>query len=411
MTITLHPGPRAPGRRRVALYSHDTQGLGHVRRNIGLAAALVDAQPATDVLLITGAPEATSLPLPPTTDVLTLPTLRKDASGRYTARALDASLDQVLRMRSSIICAAVTSFAPDLFIVDKVARGVDGELDATLAALRATRRCKVVLGLREILDEPDVARREWDSARTTAVLREHYDGVWVYGDPQVGDPSLDLGLAPDVASMVHHTGYLASGRGVGTTARIRSAPRVRPPTQPYVLCLVRGGQDGFALAHAFVQSLMPAGHRGVVLTGPYMRREARAVLRRDAAANPARVGIEEFVPNADAFIASAAAVVSMAGYNSTCELLQEGRPTVLVPRVRPRTEQLLRARRLAALGWVDVLHPDDLGPEPMGRWLDGAVNAPVRRGAALDLDGLARVPVLADALIDSSEVARVDIAV
>lgn len=63
--------------RRVAFYSHDTQGLGHIRRNIALAAALVAAEPDTDVLLLTGNPEAATLPLPPNTDIATLPTIRK----------------------------------------------------------------------------------------------------------------------------------------------------------------------------------------------------------------------------------------------------------------------------------------------------------------------------------------------
>ena len=68
-------------RRRIAFYSHDTQGLGHIRRNIALAASLVAAEPCTDVLILTGAPQATALPLPPHTEIVTVPTVAKDADG------------------------------------------------------------------------------------------------------------------------------------------------------------------------------------------------------------------------------------------------------------------------------------------------------------------------------------------
>ncbi len=400
MTLSCLPAPpavRAGHARRVALYSHDTQGLGHVRRNIALASALVDAEPHTDVLLLTGAPEATTLPLPPRTDVITLPTLRKDASGRYAARTLGAPLDELLALRSTMLTATLTGFAPDLLVVDKVARGVDGELDDALLRLRhsATR---VVLGLREVLDTPEVVRREWQAGRTTEAVRELYDAVWVYGDRDVYDLVSDCRLPVDVVAKTSYTGYLGHGRGVGARLRSRPVPRVAPPAGPYVLCLVGGGQDGLELADAFARAPLPHGHEGVVLTGPYLRREAREALRRAAAAAPG-MSIVDFVPDAERFVAGAAAVVSMAGYNSVCELLAAGKRTLLVPRTTPRAEQLVRARSLARRGLVDVLDPELADPRRLAAWTAQAVLAGPPRGQPVDLGGLARVPLLADALL------------
>ena len=386
--------------RRVALYSHDTQGLGHVRRNIALAAALVAADPRTDVLLLTGAPEATTLPLPPRTDVITLPTLRKDANGAYAARTLGTSLSELLELRSQILAATLTAFAPDLFIVDKVARGVDGELDRALAALRHTRT-SVVLGLREVLDAPQVVRREWEQAGTTDAVRDLYDAVWVYGDPTVYDVVAECALPPQVALKVSYTGYLGRGRGRGAVTRTRPVPKQALPTGPYVLCLVGGGQDGFELADAFTRAPLPAGHTGVVLTGPYMRTQIRDDLRH-AAEQQSGMTVLEFVPDAERFIAGAAAVVSMAGYNSVCELLAAETPTLLVPRTTPRVEQLLRARSLERRGLVDVLEPDQADPQAIARWTARAVQPGQARGQAVDLDGLARVPRLAQALLSSA---------
>ena len=112
-------------------YSHDTVGLGHIRRNIALAAALVRANFLTDVLLLTGNPEAAALRRPANTDIITLPTVAKDSSGDYCSRSLRLALNHVLDMRAAVIQAAVLSFRPDLLVVDKVPLGVGQELRAT----------------------------------------------------------------------------------------------------------------------------------------------------------------------------------------------------------------------------------------------------------------------------------------
>ncbi len=396
MTLTRLPvSTRRP--RRIALYSHDTQGLGHVRRNITLAAAMVADEPDTDVLLLTGAPEATTLPLPPRTDVITLPALRKDRHGAYAGRSLRAPLPQLLELRSQMLRATLLGFAPDLLVVDKVPRGVDGELDDALAALRPTST-RVVLGLREVLDDPEVARREWAAARSTEAVRDLYDAVWVYGDASAYDLVVECGLPAAVAEKVDWTGYLGEGRGLGTRTRTRPQPRLRPPDGPYVLCLVGGGQDGLELADAFARAALPAGHVGVVLSGPYMRPAAREALRRAAAGNPGMT-VHEFVPDADRWVQDAAAVVSMAGYNSVCELLAARRRTLLVPRTTPRVEQLLRARSLERRGLVDVLDPELADPVRIGGWLAGAVLAGSPAGIPVDLGGLRRVPRLAASLL------------
>ncbi|WP_157937001.1 glycosyltransferase family protein [Geodermatophilus chilensis] len=268
--------------RRIALYSHDTQGLGHTRRNATLAAALVAAHPDTDVLLLTGNPEAAVLPLPPRTDVVTLPTLRKDADGRYAPRTLAGPLEQVLDVRSRVLEAVLGSFAPDLLVADKVAADVRGELLPALDTLREQGGTRVVLGLREVLDRPAAAVAEWDRAATTEVLGDYYDQVWVYGDPAVYDPVEEYGLPAEVAAMVVHTGYLGHGRREGLSTRSRPAAQVRPPAEPYVLCTVGGGQDGAELARAFAAAPLPAGCSGVLLTGPFMSASVRDALRATA---------------------------------------------------------------------------------------------------------------------------------
>jgi predicted glycosyltransferase len=386
--------------RRVAFYSHDTVGLGHTRRNLGLAAALVEAWPDIDVLIITGNPEATTLGLPPHTDVVTLPTISKDAAGEYQSRALNSPLSLVIEMRRRVIDGALTAFEPDLLVVDKVPLGVGGELLPALRTLSAAGGTKIVLGLREILDDPVSTVREWEAMGTTSAIAQFYDQVWVYGDQAVYDPVVEYGLPPVVANKTVYTGYLSHGR---IAAKEQGGPAAASgPESPYILCLVGGGQDGYQLADSFARTQMPAGHRGIILTGPFMNADSRLRLRQAAAANPA-LTVHDFLPDAAALVDRAAAVVSMAGYNSACEILATATPALFVPRTTPRTEQQIRARRLTDHGLADMIDVDQLTSPWLARWLAAAVqhcdHGSTRAKTTINLAGLDAVPALAATLV------------
>lgn len=385
--------PPITGRRRVALYSHDTMGLGHLRRNLALAAALAAAPAAVDVLLISGSREATAFSVPPGVDWVTLPALAK-RNGRYCARTLAASLPDMIDLRSSILTAALVAFDPDVLIVDKVPRGVCGELEPALCQLKRAGRTRLVLGLRDILDDPSSAVTDWQGSRTTEAIIDWYDEVWVYGDRSVFDPLREYALPPAVVKRTTFTGYLAHGRQHEGAAGVADGT----PPPPYALCVVGGGQDGWALAEAFAASPLPEGTQGVIVAGPYMDPRDRERLGHAAASRP-ELTVLDFVVDCERLIDGAAAVVSMGGYNTVCEILAAGTRALLVPRVRPRTEQLVRAERLARRDLVDVMHPNDLTSGAIGDWL---VHRPVKWRSterAVDLGGLARIPWLVHRLL------------
>src|SRR4051795_1331978 len=139
-------------RLRIALYSHDAVGLGHVRRNLAIASAL--APLGADILLLTGTPSASVLPRPAGCEVLGLPALTKDAGGRYRARHLELAADDLLRLRGRVAEAALLELDPDLLIVDKHPRGVGCERGGGRERLRPRGAPRVALGLRDVLEEP-----------------------------------------------------------------------------------------------------------------------------------------------------------------------------------------------------------------------------------------------------------------
>lgn len=377
-----------PSGHRVVLYGHDTMGLGHLRRNLALATALRGCAHRPEVLLVSGAAEAGRFPLPDGVDLLVLPGVAKDADGGYRSRRLNAPLSDVVALRSRVLAAALTTFAPDLVVVDKVARGFAGELAPVLPLLRQGG-ARLVLGLRDILDAPAAAAAEWRRLRTTEALRDHYDEAWVYGDRRVSDLAADCRVPPSVRHLLRYTGFLAEGRPGADCP-----PPPVPEGRPYALCLLGGGQDGADLARTFAATPRPPGVDGVVLGGPYLPAGDRTALDAAAAADPG-LHLVDFCPDPTAWVRDATAVVCMGGYNTVSEVLATATPALVVPRVEPRTEQLVRARRLSERGLVDDAHPADLDPALLGRWLRTATGARAARGGVA-LDGMDRVRALAD---------------
>jgi predicted glycosyltransferase len=358
-------------RTRILTYSHDGFGLGHLRRNLRIAQALVGELPSAAVLMAAGSPAAPSFPIPPHVDFLKLPSLSKVGNDHYVSARLGLDRAGVSDLRSAVLTATIKSFAPDLILVDFYPLGAQGELEAALREVRRSRPATVtVFGCRDILDSPDQVRREWHDTGQIAAVEALFDRVLIYGSREVYDPIAEYDLPDGFARRVLFTGYLFE-----PSATLPSR-RADPPT---VVCTLGGGEDGHFLARAFLAAVeylagQGIGLQAVLVTGPLMPHAAREEVVRDAA----RLGVScrEFERDIPALLATADAAVAMAGYNTVCEVLAAGTPTVLVPRVEPRTEQSIRARRLAELGLVRSMAPAEATPQVLGDALLDLIHDP-----------------------------------
>ncbi len=384
---------------RIALYSHDALGMGHMRRNSLIAQTLVESPGKAVVLLISGAKEMNAMPLAPGIDCITLPALMKDDSGDYSPKHLDIPRNDLTAIRSRSIQAALEAFQPDLFIVDKLPRGILRELDPALKSLRrAGTRC--ILGLRDILDDPVTVEREWLETRSEEAVAEYYDRVWVYGDPTVYDLINEYRMSDATAERVRFTGYLdPSARfSAGVDSASAAALESIDESARMILCQVGGGQDGEQIVSAFVDSELPDDSVGVILTGPFMPASVREKLADRASANE-RMHLVEFSSEPTYLLSRADRVIAMGGYNTVCELLAMEKRALIVPRTSPRTEQLIRAERLRDLGALSVMKPDDISPAAFSGWMKQDVASPMGIRDRIDFNGLARIPHLADELL------------
>jgi predicted glycosyltransferase len=218
----------------------------------------------------------------------------------------------------------------------------------------------------------------------------------------VFDPVREYGFSEEVASKVRYLGFLDQTRwldfdpaGTGDGGM----EGMLPAENRMALCLVGGGEDGAPLAEAFVRAEFPGDTTGVLLTGPLMPTRDRCRLRRYAE-NRSNLRVIEFLSQPIPLVKRADRVVAMGGYNTVSEVLSFEKPALIVPRIRPRTEQLVRAERLKELGVLDLLPPGHLSPAALTEWMGRDLPRPNVR-ERIDLGGLARIPGLMEEIVSA----------
>lgn len=379
---------------RIAFYSHDTMGLGHLRRCLKMAAAITDRLGTQDGLILTGSPWSGLLKPPAGFRFVSLPPVIKTGPSEYQSRDPALSLEGVIARRRAVIERELLHFAPQLLVVDNVPCGLGGEILPTLVALRRLGT-RIVLSLRDVLDEDEVIRKEWHAAGAIPALVGLYDEIWLFGDRTSASYKMIPARLQDRTVICGHLGEFkahppvrAAETGASTTGTETSVPRI--------LVTGGGGGDAAVLVETYIaalRELRPAVRTRIVL-GPEFPPE-----RVPQAADLATLGVTlaHFDPDMGRAIYEADVVVSMAGYNTVCEVLAVGRRMVLVPRVWPRREQWIRATELGSSGRAEVIHPYALNPASL--W--GAVERALAQPASVPLpqDGGQRVGQRAFALL------------
>ncbi|WP_425044581.1 glycosyltransferase family protein [Primorskyibacter sp. S87] len=390
-------GERAP---RVMLYSHDTFGLGHLRRSRALATAITRANPKISALILTGSPVAGRFTFPQRVDHVRLPGVTKRSDGSYASQTMGMGIEEVTELRAGLIRSTARQYDPDVLIVDKEPTGFRGELLPTLEMLRETGRAKLVLGLRDVLDEPEVLAAEWERKDALHATEQFYDEIWVYGLRSVYDPTSGLALSPESQSRMHWTGYL----------KRELTASDEPPGDPYILVTPGGGGDGKAMVDLVLSAyeqdpgLSP---RAILVYGPFLSGETRVEFETRVAALNGRVEAVGFESQIETLFSGAKGVVCMGGYNTFCEVLSFDKRAVIVPRTVPRLEQWIRAKRAEELGLVRMIDEwrDGLAPEAMIRAIRGLPDQPLPSQSIQDglLDGLDYVTRRVEALLSGQQ--------
>lgn len=385
---------------RILFYSHDTFGLGHIRRTRTIAMALAQANPGASILIVTGSPIVGRFDFPHGVDFVRIPGVVKLPSGDYVTHNMGLDIAETVKLRRAIIRQTARVFDPDLVIVDKEPTGFRGEMLHTLKKMRE-RGAHVVLGVRDVLDDPEALRAEWKRKKAVEAVETFYDEIWVYGLEAIYDPLQGLPLSEDMLECVRYTGYLRREPADWPT------PQFPSQRGDYVLVTPGGGGDGDALVDWTLSAYeadptltIPA----VIVFGPFMNPESRREFEKRAH-RYRTIETISFDARLERLMIDATGVIAMGGYNTFCEILSFDKPAAIAPRVTPRKEQFIRAEAAERMGLINMLPPANSGDGQR----DPAVMADAIRALTKQAPpSKAKVPGLLDGLdrvVDLAEVA------
>jgi predicted glycosyltransferase len=378
---------------RIITYSQDGLGLGHMRRTHSIVSQLLKLRPETSVLTLSDSPLGQFFTPAPNHDYLKLPSIVKDGPGKWRASNLTMPFEAVSALRQEIIYQTVMNFRPHILFVDHMPHGAMGELLPTLAALRkGGAYTQIVLGLRDILDAPQVVQTRWQVEGAYDAIEAYYDQVLVYGMRELFDLAEQYRFSPTVADRLHYCGYVTPPPQRYATAALRAKLLPRNSHAKLIVAMAGGGADAYPMMRSLLDAMPLIGQSqravAVLITGPFMPAEQRQDLQTRACGLPVR--ILTAVDDPHRYLQAADLVVAMAGYNTSVEILQSGKRALIIPRRGPSAEQRTRTRLFAARGWVDMVDPDDLSVETVA----AAVIRNLHQGPTIaapdrpDLDGV-----------------------
>ena len=386
------------GMQRLLLYSHDTYGLGHLRRNVLIAEDLLEHVPGLQVVLLSGSPVAQRFHFPRNLTLVPLPPVVKTGVDEYSARNPQLPFSLVRRARTAIMADVARRFEPDVFLVDHAPQGMKGELLPVFDALqRWSPATRIVLGLRDVVDDPAAVRRAWTEQDVARTFRDVYDRVAVYGSRDLVDVR-EYGIPGPTLERTTYCGYLCRQPAQAAQVPLEGWT----PGMRFVLGTAGGGGDGIDVLRATLAAAERHGLPSLLVSGPLMEAGERDTLEAEVSAS--RAGhLEEFIPGLEGIMAAASVVVTMGGYNSLMEAVPSGTPTIVVPRTWPRREQAIRAELFAGRGLVRVVEAGDALDDRLAVALASALDEPRRSAVPFDRLGL---PRLRELLLTEARVAQ-----
>ncbi|MHB2006468.1 MAG: glycosyltransferase family protein [Acidobacteriaceae bacterium] len=382
---------------RLLVYSHDTFGLGNIKRMLAICTHLHASIPDLSILIVSGSPMLHSFRVSPGIDYIKLPCLKRSDSGDLGVRFLELEVEEIVRLRRELILATVVSFKPDIVLVDKKPEGLAGEMEPSLRYIRCNLpQTKTILVLRDILDAPASTIRSWTDRGSYKTIEWYYDDVLVLGTRQIFDACEEYRFPAAIRHKVHFCGYIAREAPARSRNEIRQHVGVAE-NEKLVLVTTGGGEDGFHVLSASIEAMkaIPQKYRvkALVVAGPELEIQQAKEIRR-AAQLSTNIQVVEFIDDMMSYLNAADTVVSMAGYNTICELLTLGKQAIVVPRVTPVEEQKIRAERMATLSIFRTILPDALTPAVLENAIVEQLRGP-RGGdhscAGLDLGALPRI--------------------
>jgi predicted glycosyltransferase len=363
----------------VFFYVQHLLGTGHIKR----AALLTDAMRARgmDVHMVSG-----GIITPDLLDVsaeIQLPALRaKDQSFSTLVDESGKEVDVAWKNeRCRILLDHYKKLEPDIVVIETFPFGrrkFRFELIPLLNEIhRSTPKPPVVCSVRDVVQ----ARSPKRIAETVELLRTRFDHIMVHGDPDIVRFEASFPAVEKIRRRLYYTGYVAPPR---------RTPEGMPGRNEILVSGGGGAVSAGLLAAAIKARPLSRLNKNIwrILVGPNIPQRIFDTLKAGADEG---VVVERNRTDFALLLRNCTISVSQCGYNTAIGLIQASVRSLVVPfEGSGETEQLLRARKLAQRGLVQLLTETELTPGSLARAIDLCSSQPPPEPTELNLDGAAR---------------------
>jgi predicted glycosyltransferase len=259
---------------------------------------------------------------------------------------------------------------------------------------RYNPHCVKILGLRDIIDEPDTVKESWKNNGVYEALDNLYDLILIYGMAEVYNSVENYQFSQSIREKTRYIGYIAEINNNKPDRQVELDEARK--SDKFLLITIGGGEwMGNVIIGNYLDLLARNRSRinydSLILTGPFIPEKLWTDYYERSGSLP--TNIMRFVPETRPYIESSDLVLATGGYNTITDLLSYGGKALIVPRIQYRQEQLMRAMRLGDMGLIRFIHPDTVNPDSLFENIrialedDNKPLAEARRKKSIDLNG------------------------
>lgn len=343
---------------KLLFYCQHSVGIGHLARSFALIDAL---KKVFEVTLVSGGLFPKGIPMPSEIDFVQLPPIGQNGAGKLEVIESAEPLHLVMSERKKLLFKTYKQIDPHIVVTEFFPFGkiqFMGELLPMLKHIKTTDKAvMLVASLRDILEVKSTSQ-QLQQRFSSSVANEYYDEILVHGDPKI--ITLDA-TCPQLSSIdvpVSYSGYVTNARSIGS---------VNFKDNKVVIVSLGAGKVGNPFAQKVVDAYENYGFGdGILLqiiAGPlFPEKEYNALLNRCELISG--VSVQKHVGSLVEVWKNARLSVSMAGYNTTMELIKNRVPAVLLPyENQTNTEQVIRATKMKDAGLVLTLDFNEASSE------------------------------------------------
>jgi predicted glycosyltransferase len=368
---------------KIIFYCQHVLGLGHFFRTREICEKLK----GHDVILVSGG-ERPDVPLPAHVREIRLPGLMmdEDFKNMFTTEK-GKTLDAVKTERQKTLFHLFEEASPDVFMIELYPFGRKAfrfELDPILESIRdgSLPPCKVVCSLRDVLVEKKKASKY--EQRVITLLNRYFDAVFVHSDPAFLKLDTTFSRMDDISANIVYTGFVTPKPVPGSGKKLRTKLAIGHEDF-FIVASAGGGKVGGEVLAAVVRAFayLPKGCRLQIFSGPFLDEASFSDLK---SFENDHIRVDRFTSDFLSFLDAGDLSVSMAGYNTSMNILAAGTPAIVWPFAQNR-EQRLRAERMARLGGLQILSDEDLQPRQLAVLMTRVLMKKERPAGNIDLDG------------------------